>query len=468
MLTSELFSKLQNLLPEKIFSSTEILQQHAGNCFYIPSYLPDVVCYAESEEDVIKVTDFCIRNRIPLIPYGSGTSVEGHTSAIYGGICLDLSRMNKVLEFNPIDRYVVVQPGIPYNKLNEFLEPHGFHFPVEAGWGASIGGMMSTNASGAGATDAGSMAKNVIGCDVVINKSGKAGKISIGTKSPKSSAGYNLLTLFAGAEGTLGVITEICVKIRENFTHYRTICCQFDEIQKVVNFVVNMKKSVHFRRIELLDKLQTKACVIYSKINDLHADKNTLIIELAGNDYLVDHESKLIIDYLNCHFAENIKIFNDKKSAENIWMMRKNACPAAIQVIGKSKKAMATDASVPISKLDECIQACYLHMEKYGLEAPLVAHIGDGNFHFTILLNPDDQEEMQRALKFNQCVVREALKVGGTCTGEHGIGLGKKSYLEAEYGDSLFLMRKIKQAFDPLGIFNPGKVIDVDIMNRMV
>ncbi|TAK76899.1 MAG: FAD-binding protein, partial [Gammaproteobacteria bacterium] len=372
--------------------------------------------------------------------------------------CLDLSKMNKVIEFNPIDRYVVVQPGISYNELNEFLAPHGFHFPVEAGWGASIGGMMSTNASGAGATDVGSMIKNVIACDVVVYENNKAIKIQTGTKSPKSSAGYPLLMLFSGAEGTLGVITKICVKIRENFTYHKTICCQFDEIHQAVDFVVAMKGAVQFRRIELLDKLQTKACITYSNVSYLSTNKNTLIIELAGNEHFVSEEDELIKKYFDKYFIDSIKIFDDKKSAEDIWMMRKNACPAAIQLAGGNKKAMATDVSVPLSKLDECIRACYQHKEKCGLHAPLVAHIGDGNFHFTILVDTNDQMELQRAQDFSKAVVEEALRVGGTCTGEHGIGLGKKAYLEAEHGDSIFLMRKIKNTLDPLGIFNPGKI----------
>jgi D-lactate dehydrogenase (cytochrome) len=457
---SRSIDELKKNLKNKIFTSLEVLQKHSINQFYVSDYLPDAVCYAESEEDVLMLTDFCIRNKIPLIPYGSGTSVEGHTAAIYGGICLNLSKMNKILELNPSDSYVVVQPGISYNKLNEFLEPYGFHFPVEAGWGASIGGMTSTNASGSGATDSGSMAKNVLGCNVVVYENSKACKIKTGTKSPKSSSGYNLTNLFVGSEGTLGVITEISLKIRKNFPYYNTICCQFEEIQQAVDFVVAMKGLVQLRRIELLDKLQTEACLSYSQINNFHPKKNTIIIEIAGNELALREEARLITEYAKKNRGENIQIFNDKKSADLIWMMRKNACPAAIQFIDKNKKAMATDVCVPLSKLAECINSCYCHMKRIGLIAPLVAHVGDGNFHFTLLVNPNDENEMQKSRDFNNCIVEEALKFSGTCTGEHGIGLGKKSYLEAEHGDSIFLMNKIKEAFDPLKIFNPGKIVN--------
>lgn len=462
MLTPKLLIELKKILPEKVFTSTEVLQKHAGNLFYINNGLPDAVCYVTSEEDVIKVTNFCLHHKIPLIPYGSGTSVEGHIAATNGGICVDLSEMNQVIAFSPQDGYVIVEPGIPYNKLNEYLDPYGFHFPVEAGWGASIGGMVATNASGAGATDAGSMAKNVVGCSVIVCKDGKASKIKTGTKSPKSSAGYNLTNLFIGSEGTLGVFTQITLKVRKNFSYHNTVTCQFDDILQAVNFVVSMKGFVQFRRVELLDKLQTEACVSFSGVSYLDPNKITIIMELAGNELAVREEVKLLIEFLKNNHGINIKIFNDKKSAEFIWMMRKNACPAAIQFINKNKKAMATDISVPLSKLAECIDACYEHMERIGLKAPLVAHVGDGNFHFTILVNPDSEHDLKKALEFNKRIVEEALRRGGTCTGEHGIGLGKKAFLESEHGDSLFVMKLIKEALDPLKIFNPGKIIDVD------
>ena len=215
--------------------------------------------------------------------YGSGTSVEGHTAAVQGGICLDVSCMKRILGFSPKDGYITVQPGISYNELNDYLDPHGFHFPVEAGRGASIGGMFSTNASGAGATDTGSMAKNVLGCSIVTYKDSHATKITTGTKTLKSSAGYNLTSLFIGSEGTLGVVSEITLKVRKHFKCNKTITSQFNEIEDAINFVVAMKGQVQFRRIELLDKLQTDACVSYSNVPRISYNKNTILIELAGN-----------------------------------------------------------------------------------------------------------------------------------------------------------------------------------------
>lgn len=456
-----LLDELQKLLPNKISTAEVDIQKHTSSLFYIANFSPDAVCYAESDKDVMMLVDFCIKYKIPIVPYGSGTSVEGHIAAIHGGICLDLSKMNKVLEFKPEDGYVIVQPGISYNKLNEYLEPYGFHFPVEAGWGASIGGMVATNASGAGAVDAGSMAKNVITLEVIVYKNGKSAKIYTGSKSKKSSAGYHLTDLFVGSEGTLGVITEVGLTVRKNFRCNKTILCQFDDIEQAIKFVISTKSRVQYRRVELLDKLQTNACVTYSDIHHLEKNKNSIIIELAGNTHSVEEESSIVIKQLHYFNASNINLFENKNSSEKIWMMRKQACHAAIQMIDPNKKAMATDVSVPLSQLANCILSCYEHMKVNNIIAPLVAHIGDGNFHFTILVDPNNSNEISRANEFNKKVVEEALKVGGTCTGEHGIGFGKIAHLRKERENSIFIMESIKTALDPYNIFNPGKIIEL-------
>lgn len=305
------------------------------------------------------------------------------------------------------------------------------------------------------------MAKNVLNCEAIVYKNNKATKIRTGSKSPKTSAGYNLTSLFIGAEGTLGIITSICLKIRKNFASQQTVACQFNTIQQAIDLVVTLKESIQFRRVELLDALQTAACVSFSTIEYLSPNKHTLLIELGGNEYAVAEEVKIIKALLDQIDVHNLVILQNQKSIEEIWMMRKNACPAAIQFIDKNKKAMATDVSVPLSKLNACINNCYQHMNRLGIKAPLVAHVGDGNFHFTILLDPSNELDCKRAQEFSKCIIDESLKLGGTCTGEHGIGLGKKKYLAMEHGDSLFLLEKIKKAFDPLNIFNPGKIINL-------
>jgi D-lactate dehydrogenase (cytochrome) len=451
--------ELKKLLPNKITFELDELQRHSNYSYYLSNFLPDAVYYSETEEDVIQIVNLCLEKKIPLIPYGSGTSVEGHTAAIHGGICLDMSKMNKVIDFCPEDLYVTVQPGISYNELNKYLESFDFHFPVEAGWGASIGGMTATNASGAGATDTGSMAKNVLSCDIIVYKNNKACKITTGTKSLKSSAGYNLNNLFIGSEGTLGVFTKITLRIRKNFYKSCTICCQFDEIKEAIEFITSIKGQVQFRRAELMDKLQTEVSANYSSIDFLNKNLNTIIIELAGNEQILKEEVQIIKNYLQDKPVTNFKMFNTKQQSEKLWMMRKNARPAAIQIINKNKKAINTDVSVPLSKLAECIAASYKHMEQAGIKAPLVAHVGDGNFHFTVLVDPEDENEMQIVKEFNEKIVSEALNLSGSCTGEHGIGVGKIASLEKEHGDIIFLMKTIKKAIDPYEIFNPGKII---------
>lgn len=452
--------KLSKLVPGSISFDEADLKKHCSELFYISDYPPSAIYYPETEDHVIYIVNLCLEYRIPIIPYGAGTSVEGHTAAIEGGLCLDMSRMNQVLEFSREDSYVSVQPGIAYNELNDFLKPHGFHFPVEAAWGATIGGMMATNASGAGAVDAGAMLKNVVNCTVVTCQDEKVVKIHTGTKAPKSSAGYNLTGLFIGSEGTLGVITQIGLKIRRNFDAGSTICCQFNEIETAIEFVTHMHGKIQFRRIELLDKLQTDACIAYSQMHLLNNGLHTLIIELAGNKLAVAEEASIVEDWLRDNSAINVQVYRDKQSAEHIWKMRKFAAQAAIQYIDKNKSVISTDVSVPISKLAQCINACYKHMHECGIKAPVVAHVGDGNFHFVILVNPEDRNELENARHFSNLVVDEALKVGGTCTGEHGIGLGKINYLLQEHSSSIAVMNKIKKMFDSCGIFNPKKILN--------
>lgn len=458
MLSSELMSEIKNQFAEKVETSPEALHQHITNFIYFNKLVPDLIFKASSEEDILAILNFCLKHKIPLIPYGSGTSLEGHTLPIKGGVCLDLQAMQRIIEFNPDDSYVIVEAGIPYNHLNQFLEPYGYYFPVEAGWGASIGGMIATNASGAGATDSGSMSKNVMGCNVAVYRDEKALIVKTGAKSPKTSAGYNLTGLLIGSEGTLGVITAACLKIRRKFTYEKTISCQFDDIADAVSFVIALKEQVQFRKVELMDKLQTEACLSTAPFDCFESNKNTILIELAGNHLALDEEVNLITAAVKKYNAIHYHIHNDKQIANEIWMMRKNAGPAALFYFDQKKRAMATDVCVPLSQLAACIKACYAHKKRLGIIAPLLAHIGDGNFHFTIIFDPNDTLEFKNALAFSRCVVEEGLKRGGTCTGEHGIGIGKIDYLELEHGDNLFLMKKIKQAFDPYGIFNPGKV----------
>jgi D-lactate dehydrogenase (cytochrome) len=456
---TSLLNELKAIFKNKVYTDSAHIEAHTATLFHTVQQAPDVVCYPENEGDVMAVVDFCLQNNMALIPYGSGTSVEGHTAALNGGICLDMSKMKNVLEFNPQDGYVIVEPGLAYNELNDYLERYGYYFPVEAGWGASIGGMAATNASGAGAVDYGSMSRNVICAEVVTYDENKATKIKLGSLAPKSSAGYDLKSIFLGSEGTLGVFTSLGLKIRKKLSSQVTMTCQFASLKDAIDFVIETKKEINFRKVELLDQRLTAACICYSNVNYLVDSKCTVLLELAGNIAQVQCEKNIIIEYLQRKNINDYYIFEQQEEVRNVWMMRKYACQAAIAMYGENKKIISTDVSVPMSKLFSCIEACYRHMDNMQIMASLVAHVGDGNFHFIILVDPEDDEVIHLAHEFHSMVINEGLNHNGTCTGEHGIGLGKKGYLHAEKRASYFLMQRVKMLFDPKNIFNPGKVL---------
>lgn len=459
MLTYEVLSALIQLFGDKVSVASQDIMQHSHNLYYINQYQPDAVVFAEQAADVMNLVDFCIKHQVPLIPYGSGTSTEGHTAARYGGICLNLQKMNKVIGFNLQDQTITVEPGISYNQVNDFLSDYGFYFPVEAGMGASIGGMVATNASGAGATDSGSMAKNLSQCEVVIYQEGKAKLIKTGSRALKSSAGYQLSSFFVGSEGTLGVVVKATLRLRKKNLCTETICLQFDSIHTAIQLIIGLKGTVNFKRAELLDAQQTEACIQYSKILYLNRNKHTLLIELGGNPQAVVEEIALIHEALNELPHEKIDLSDDNNRQDELWLMRKNAAPAVVAFRDHNKKAVNTDICVPLSALIHCIDFAYHHAAKAELYAPLVAHIADGNFHFTLVVNPADNHEMQQAKLFHDKIVTEAIACGGTCTGEHGIGMGKIEYLIQEHESSVHLMKLLKRTMDPIGIFNPGKII---------
>jgi D-lactate dehydrogenase (cytochrome) len=447
--------------PSKVGQSQQEIEEHGSSFFYL-SHRPEVVCYPESDDDVIVVMDFCFKNKIPLTPYGGGTSVEGHTAAIHGGICLDMRRMNKVLQFNPISGYALVEPGISYNRLNDELSSLGYHFFVEAGFGATIGGMTATNASGAGALDVGSMRENVRYCEAIVYVNGKAEKLKTGTLASKTSADLSVKSLLIGSEGTLGVITKIAVNIRKNFSCSQTLLCQPKDIEQAIELYVELKDQVRFRRVEWLDALQTEACLFYSEEHfSLDSHKNTLLMELAGESFVVEHECKLVLEKLAQLSVHPVQVFSSAEAAKSLWMMRKQAGMTAIHYFGAGKKAKSTDVAVPLHALTACIKECYERMHTVNIQAPCIAHIGQANFHFKLLMDMNNAEEVEKMEKFDAFVTETALKYQGTCTGEHGIGMGYKlNFLEKEFGTAyLKITENIKQAMDPLNILNPGKKI---------
>lgn len=461
-------NQLLNLLPNKIFISDVELEKHAHSDFYL-NQKPEAVCYPNSEEDVITVMNFCQKHKVTLIPYGAGTSVEGQVAAIHGGICLDMSQMNRVLEVNVIAGYVTVEPGIAYHELNKQLLPYGLYFPVEAGYGATIGGMTATNASGAGALDAGSMRQNVRCCEVIVyDKNGKAQKLKTGTLASKTSADLDLKSLFVGSEGTLGVITKITLNVRKKLAHTYTIVCQPDDVTHAINLYTTFKDEIRFRRIEWMDALQMKTCLAYEKYAEKAKpfrelvnleEKNLLLIELGGSKNSLDLEYALLSEALK---KANIQtqVYYDEVSAQPIWLMRKHAGSAAIDYLGQGyKKGKATDTAVPLDKLAAYLADCYAHMALMHIHAPTILHLGQANVHFKLLMDVNDLEDKERVEAFDAFITKTALKYGGTCTGEHGIGCGyKQKFLEQEFGPTYIeLVQSIKNMLDRNNILNTGK-----------
>lgn len=453
--------QLKNLLGEENVTRDESkILEHTGSLFFSEmDAKPEVICYPKNKEDILKIVNFCIKNRIPIIPYGAGTSVEGHVLAVNGGICLNMSKLKRILEIAVDDEYVVVEPGLKYRELNEALRASGLYFPVEAAWDATLGGMVSTNASGAGAYKHRNMRDNLKGCEVVTYKEGRAYSFRAGNKTTKSSAGYDIKSIFAGAEGTLGIITELTLKVVRLPAAQLTLCCQFTTIEEITPIVISLRKNLFsLDLLELLGKDQTTACKNYSGINQLEDNKYTLIIKLSGNQKIINVDREFIDEFF-LNKTPSLFFYANPDEEINLWAMRKQACPAAINWYGADKKAIATDTCVPISRFSDYINQCEALRDQLALTAPLVSHAGDANIHFTILINPDLPFEVEKAKKFHTEIVNLAIELGGSCTGEHGIGFGKKEFLMLEHPTLTDEFLKIKKTFDPLNIFNPGKIV---------
>ena len=417
--------------------------------------LPDVVVFPESNEEIASILKLCNQARIPVIAYGTGTSLEGHLKALYGGVCLDLSRMAKVLEINAEDMDCRVQAGVTREQLNADIRHTGLFFPIDPGANASIGGMTATRASGTNAVRYGTMRENILGLTVV-TPDGRI--IRTGTRARKSSAGYDLTRLYIGSEGTLGVVTEIQLKLYGVPERVSAAVCQFEELPNAVNAVITaMQMSIPMARIELLDRVQMDACIKYSKLEGFEA-KPTLFMEFHGTAAYVAEQIEQM-KAITADFGGSDYRFADKQEDRTkLWKARHDAYWAGMSY-SPGKQAFATDSCVPISRLADCIAAAKAEVDQSGLICMIVGHVGDGNFHVQITFDPNDVEERRRADHAAERIARIAIAMGGTCTGEHGIGIHKLEALKAEHGEGVDVMRTIKQALDPNNIMNPGKTI---------
>jgi D-lactate dehydrogenase (cytochrome) len=391
---------------------------------------------------------------VPVVPYGTGTSLEGHATPVRGGISLDLSRMTAVLAVNTADMDCRVQPGLTHRSLNTHLRDQGLFFPVDPGADASLGGMCATRASGTAAVRYGTMRENVLGLTVVL-ADGRV--ITTGGRVRKSATGYDLTRLFVGSEGTLGVITEIQLRLHGIPEAASAAICQFDQLSDAVESVIGiMQAGIPVARIELLDDVQMAACIAYSKLEGL-SELPTLFFEFHGTPAGVAEQAtqaeEIALGFDGLGFAWA----TEAAARAKLWQARHDAYWACL-ALKPGHQGIATDAIVPISRLNEAILGAKDDIAASGLTAPIVGHVGDGNFH-TVILVPPEPDGMARAWELDKKIVGRALGLGGSCSGEHGVGLGKREFLEQEHGaEALTVMRAVKQALDPRGVMNPGKI----------
>ncbi|MEE2668233.1 MAG: FAD-linked oxidase C-terminal domain-containing protein [Pseudomonadota bacterium] len=446
--------ELKEIFGERLSTSDSVRKHHSSDeSWHIPENLPDAVIFPNNSEEVSLIIKFANDKGIPIIPFGAGTSLEGHIHAVNGGITINTMNMNKILNINKDDMDCVVQPGVTRNDLNEFLKDTGLFFPVDPGANATLGGMCATRASGTNTVRYGTIREQVMGLEVVM-PNGKI--IKTGTKARKSAAGYDLTHLMLGSEGTLGVITEITMKLHGRPEAVSAAICPFSEIEEAVNTVIEaIQVGLPLSRIELLDEIQIMAINRHEKME--LEEKPTLFVEIQGSALGVREQIEIFGEIAETNNVLKFDWSDQHETINKLWSARHGAYYAAL-ALDPGKKGFTTDVCVPISRLTECILETKKDLEESEILAPLVGHVGDGNFHLIMLLDPDNNEEVAKAKKFNEKLIDRALEMGGTSTGEHGIGLGKKDCLIKEQGLSIEFMKNIKKALDPKNIMNPGKI----------
>lgn len=447
-------TELQEWLGSRLSTAEAVRAQHGRGEAYGRAQPPDAVVWPENAADVSRIVATCSRHQTPVIAFGAGTSLEGHVTAPYGGICIDFSRMNEVVSVNPADTDCVVQPGVTREQLNSYLRDTGLFFPVDPGANATIGGMVATRASGTTTIRYGAMTRNVMALQVVL-ADGRL--VRVGTRAAKSSSGYDLVRLLVGSEGTLGVITEITLRLYGIPETTAGATCVFPALRGAVDAVVEIIQSgASVSRIEFLDELQVRACNRHSQLS--MPEQPTLFLEFSGASESVNVEVARAEEIARSNGGSAFQWAADAAERARLWKARHMAYFAAL-ALRPGCECLVADVCVPLSQLADAVADVRRDIDAAGLLAPIVGHVGDGNFHVLFLLDPGAADEWQRAEKIYDAMIERALRVGGTCTGEHGIGLGKRTKLVEEYGtDVVELMRAIKSAWDPQGILNPGKI----------
>lgn len=453
-LPEALLAELKAVFVDRL-STTMAMREHHGRdeSSYDPM-LPDAVVFAHTSEEVAAAVRLCNQYRFPIIAYGTGTSLEGHILALQGGLSIDLSQMNQMVAVNPEDLTVTVQAGVTRKQLNTEIKDTGLFFPIDPGADASIGGMAATRASGTNAVRYGTMRENVLSLTVVTAE-GKI--IRTGTRAKKSSAGYDLTRLFVGSEGTLGIITEVTLKIYPQPEAISAAVCSFNDIASAVNTVIQtIQMGVPVARVEFVDENGVRAFNKHDKLT--LPEKPLLLFEFHGSEHGVKEQAELVQQIADEHHAIGFEWATRPEDRSRLWQARHNAYFALLQ-LRPGCRAISTDCCVPISRLAECLLETKADCEREKIIHGIVGHVGDGNFHVQMLIDPNDPADIARAEAVNERMVYRAIAMDGTCTGEHGIGLHKIDFLIHETGeDAVDMMRSIKHALDPNNIFNPGKI----------
>jgi D-lactate dehydrogenase (cytochrome) len=448
-----LFATLGARFGARFSQGQALREQHANTLTWLKREPPDAVLFAETEAEVADCVKLCAEARVPVIAFGTGTSLEGHVNAPFGGVSLDLSRMNRVLAVHEADLDCTVEPGVTRKALNDQLRGSGLFFPVDPGADASLGGMAATRASGTNAVRYGTMRDAVLGLTAVL---ADGSVITTGGRARKSSAGYDLTRLLVGSEGTLGVITSLTLKLYGIPETIISAVCPFTSIAGACNATIAaLQLGLPLARIEFLDEVQIRACNAYSHLS--LPETPTLFLEFHGTPSSAREEVEAFATIAQAEGGGELAYAEHQEERTKLWQARHDAY-WAVRGLRPGAEVLATDVCVPISALADCIAATREDIDQLGLVAPIVGHVGDGNFHVMPLIDPADAEERRKAQGFLDRLVTRALAAGGTCTGEHGVGQGKIAYLAAEHGPGLAMMIAIKKALDPLNILNPGKL----------
>jgi D-lactate dehydrogenase (cytochrome) len=442
-------------LGDRITTNATLRDHHSHGQDSQPPVQPDAVAFIETTDEASKLLALCHAERVPVVPWGAGTSLEGHVTPVRGGITLDLSHMTRVIEVSQPDMDCRVEAGVTREQLNTHLRDAGLFFPVDPGTSAcTIGGMSATRASGTNAVRYGTMRENVLGLTVVLSD-GKV--IRTGGRVRKSAAGYDLSRLFVGSEGTLGVITEIQLRLHGIPEAVSAATCQFASLRDAVETVISiLQLGIPVARMELLDDVQMAACISYSKMEGLEPVP-TLFFEFHGTEAGVAEQAQQAEALAADNNGAGFRWATEASERSKLWQARHDAYWACL-ALKPGHQGIATDSIVPISRLTEAILGTKEDIAASGLTAPIVGHVGDGNFH-TVILVPPEPDGLSRAWELDKKIVARALSLGGSCSGEHGVGIGKREFLEQEHGaDALAVMRSVKQALDPRGVLNPGKI----------